>query len=182
MTQRAVHALSDNELLQAIIGSGSARFPVRYIARQVQRLMKQGVPSLQLLKEVSGVGEALATRLVAVFELANRISPSACISQPIHATLPQISVEYSDVSQNVLSVGVFDRNEASALIVQRICRQALVVSASRVCIRLIYNTAPSYSVLDDLCLVRELYAALHLFEIAVGSIHRQWGTYQKELV
>ena len=74
MTQRAVHALTDNELLQAIIGSGSAGSSVTHIASQVQKLLKRGIPTFQTLLMVKGVGEALAARLVAVFELASRLA------------------------------------------------------------------------------------------------------------
>ena len=182
MAQRAVHALSDNELLQAIIGSGSARFPVSYIARRVQTLLRNGVPSLQTLQQVNGVGEALASRLVAVFELAGRLSHATTHHQPHSVTAPYVEIVYFDLSLNQLSMCRFARSESHGLLLHRICKQAILVAASRASVSFRYDDTPSESALDDLCFVRELYSALALFEVSVYDVYRQRGTYRKELM
>lgn len=67
-------ALSDYELLMAVIGSGNAQADVTKIARDVLKLLKQhsgGIPSQQLYK-VGGIGKAKATEILAAFELAGR--------------------------------------------------------------------------------------------------------------
>ncbi len=179
--QQAVHALSDNELLQVIIGSGAAQFPVRYIARRVQSVLKEGIPSIQTLRQVNGVGEALATRLVAVFEMASRLSRITS-EQHSSVSFPYIEVEYFDFSNRQLTIFRFDRNEPNSLLTRNICKQALLTAASRLSVGLYYSQAPSLSALDDLCFIRELHTAAELFGVSVNSVHRQWGTYRKELL
>lgn len=178
---KAVHALSDNELLQLVIGSGTAQFPVSYIARRVQTLLKNGVPSLQTLLQVNGVGEALATRLVAVFEVAKRQLLSTS-EQPARVSHPFVEITYLTISNEQLAIAQFDRDEPHALLLQRICTKALLLSASRLSMSFHYDIAPPQSALDDLCLVREARAALALFDVSLTGVCRQWGSYRKELL
>lgn len=67
-------ALSDYELLMAIIGSGNAQADVTKIARDVLKLLKQhgGDTPCQSLSSIGGIGTAKATEIVAAFELARR--------------------------------------------------------------------------------------------------------------
>lgn len=74
VTKKGVAALSDIELLQLIIGSGTKRAHVNTIARRVDRLLKRhgvGV-SPQQLGSITGVGPVRASQLLAGFELASR--------------------------------------------------------------------------------------------------------------
>ncbi len=182
IAERAVHALTQNELLQVIIGSGSAQYPVRYIARRVQSLLKDGIPSIQTLRQVSGIGEALATRLVAVFEFAGRLSSGHLNHAPSTKSTSYVEVTYLDVSRNELSICRFNRNESNGLLLQRICQQAIVLAASRVSIHLKYDDSPRVSVLDDLCFVRELHNGLSLLGVLLSHVQRQWGSNRKELL
>lgn len=67
-------ALSDFELLQALIGSGNAQADVSKIARNTLKLLqKHGVNiTYENLKEVTGLGPARITEILAAFELAQR--------------------------------------------------------------------------------------------------------------
>lgn len=67
-------ALSDFELLQALIGSGNAQADVSKIARDTLKLLqKHGADiSYEHLKEVTGLGPARITEILAAFELAKR--------------------------------------------------------------------------------------------------------------
>lgn len=183
MTQRAVHALTDNELLQAIIGSGSAGSSVTHIARQVQKLLKRGIPTFQTLLMVKGVGEALAARLVAVFELASRLATLRNEGYPgFGDRAPCIDVMYSDVTGRLLGQRQFSRNEPAATLLQYLCAQAITLSASRISVRFMYESPPKESALEDLVFVRNLHAATALFGITVGAVERRWGSVQRELV
>lgn len=73
--QRKGHAaLSDFELLQVMIGSGTAGADVAQIARQVQKLLQRGTDSLNLesLTALHGVNIATAGKILASLELARR--------------------------------------------------------------------------------------------------------------
>jgi DNA repair protein RadC len=67
-------ALSDFELLEVMIGSGSAAADVGQIARQVQKQLQRGTESLSLesLQKLHGVSVATAGKILASLELARR--------------------------------------------------------------------------------------------------------------
>lgn len=70
---KGAEALSDYELLMAIIGSGNKQADVTVIAKNVLKLFKtEGGISYQLLAKVGGIGAAKATEITAAFELAKR--------------------------------------------------------------------------------------------------------------
>lgn len=67
-------ALSDFELLEVMIGSGTMHADVGTIARQVQKVLRRGATTMSLdsLTSVRGVSIAQASKLLAGFELAKR--------------------------------------------------------------------------------------------------------------
>ena len=71
---RGPEALSDYELLMAIIGSGSAQADVTKIARDVRKLLTEKGSSLTYkdLLKIKGLGAAKSTQLMASFELWRR--------------------------------------------------------------------------------------------------------------
>lgn len=70
----AALTLTDHELLQAVVGSGTKQADVRVIARRILKLLRRQrhVPSYDTLRAVDGVGAAKAAVIVASFELARR--------------------------------------------------------------------------------------------------------------
>lgn len=74
LQRKGAAALTNGELLQLLIGSGTAQASVTRIARKVlKQLTKYGnTVSYDLLLEVTGLGPARASQIVAVFELASR--------------------------------------------------------------------------------------------------------------
>lgn len=71
---KGVEALSDYELMMAIIGSGNAQADVTKIARDVQKLLKEKGSELTYddLLTVKSLGPAKATQIMAGFELWRR--------------------------------------------------------------------------------------------------------------
>lgn len=66
-------ALSDIELLQALIGSGNAQVDVTAIAKNVHKiLINDRTLNVESLQKVKGLGPAKITELLASFELAKR--------------------------------------------------------------------------------------------------------------
>jgi DNA repair protein RadC len=67
-------ALSDFELLEVMIGSGTQYADVGSIARQVQKVLRRGTQNLSMdsLTNLHGVSMAQASKLLASFELAKR--------------------------------------------------------------------------------------------------------------
>lgn len=71
---KGAEALSDYELLMAIIGSGNAHADVTTIARDVQKLLKEKGSTLTYkdLLKIKSLGPAKATQIMASFELWRR--------------------------------------------------------------------------------------------------------------
>ena len=71
---RGAEALSDYELLMAIIGSGTQYADVTKLAREVQKLLKEKGSELAYedLLSVKSLGPAKATNIMAGFELWRR--------------------------------------------------------------------------------------------------------------
>ncbi len=86
---KGAKSLSDTELLQVIIGSGVKGADVTKISKQIKKLLDIYGYDLTLsqLKDIKGVSDATATKLVALFELANRNnSKDIVITTAEHAT------------------------------------------------------------------------------------------------
>ena len=74
LRERGASALTDEELVAAILGMGIAGVDVRTIARQVASLIREHKQGLTLdhLLEVPGMGLAKAAQILSAFELARR--------------------------------------------------------------------------------------------------------------
>ena len=74
LRERGPSALTDEELVTAILGMGTAGVDVRTIARQVASLIREHKEGLSLdhLIKVPGMGLAKASQILSSFELARR--------------------------------------------------------------------------------------------------------------
>lgn len=74
LQRKGAQALSDFELLEVLIGSGTARVGVEHIARNVQKLLRRGGDELHFesLTNVNGISTAGASKILAALELAKR--------------------------------------------------------------------------------------------------------------
>jgi len=71
---KGVSVLSDNELIEAIIGRGTKNKDVREISKEIEGLIQQHRHNLQYkdLQEVEGIGPTKASQIIACFELGRR--------------------------------------------------------------------------------------------------------------
>jgi len=74
LREKGAFALTDEELVAAILGMGTAGIDVRTIARQVAGLIREHKTELTLdhLQAVPGMGLAKAAQILSAFELARR--------------------------------------------------------------------------------------------------------------
>lgn len=79
LQKKGAAALTNAELLQILIGSGTAQASVTRIARKVLKQLSQygNAISHHLLLEVTGLGPARASQIIAAFELASRYPMSS---------------------------------------------------------------------------------------------------------
>jgi DNA repair protein RadC len=81
LREKGASALTDEELVAAILGMGTAGVDVRTIARQVVSLIREHKEKLTLdhLLEVPGMGLAKAGQILSAFELARRHLIKECV-------------------------------------------------------------------------------------------------------
>lgn len=74
LQRKGAGALSDFELLEVLIGSGTNGADVGQIARQVQKILQKGTETLnfEALTGVHGVSTAIASKILSSLELAKR--------------------------------------------------------------------------------------------------------------
>lgn len=74
LTKRGASTLSDFELLEVVIGSGSGVHDVSSIAKQIHKHLSRGTGEItyESLTAVKGVNTATASKLLAALELARR--------------------------------------------------------------------------------------------------------------
>lgn len=74
LQRKGAAALSDFELLEVLIGNGTAGADVGYIARQIQKILQKGTEAVtyESLTAVKGVSLATAGKILASLELAKR--------------------------------------------------------------------------------------------------------------
>ena len=74
LKERGAEALSDAELVAAILGSGGKGLDVMSLSSKVVKLIRKkgGDPSLEELTKIEGIGPAKASQILASFELARR--------------------------------------------------------------------------------------------------------------
>lgn len=120
LKERGAGALSDEELVAAIIGAGTAGRSVRAIARQVVKILRKHKMNLTLeqLMEVPGLGLAKSSQILSAFELARRywLKPTVQISGPA-----DVAAQMSDIVRLPQEHFVcFSLNGAHELIARRI--------------------------------------------------------------
>lgn len=76
MLSRGHHNLTNKELLQVVVGSGTRGADVTQISHDILTVMEahNGKPALTDLKKIRGVSDATATKLVASLELTSRFN------------------------------------------------------------------------------------------------------------
>ncbi|MEO7905260.1 MAG: DNA repair protein RadC [Candidatus Saccharimonadales bacterium] len=90
-------ALSDFELLQALIGSGNAQADVSKIARDTLRVIKENGANVtyEQLQQVTGMGAAKITEILAALELSKRYLIDS--DRPIIDSPEKAAAQLSDI-------------------------------------------------------------------------------------
>lgn len=174
---KGVEALSDRELLQLIIGSGSAKISAAKLAKHVLRLIKDSnTLSFKDLLAIPGIGLAQASRLAAVSELNGRFPrPDRVDLFKSNDDFPRLIPEDNyglwlitlDGANRLIERRALDQFGGTSLI-RAICSYMLRDNAARIVIlKRVASLAPA---LDDLSLARNLKLAIRPFEIALDML------------
>jgi hypothetical protein len=177
--------LSDHELLQALIGSGSRTLPVKSIARSVMRLFRktQGQLTYADLRTVPGLGSAYASRIMAALELARRWQSFLYTPQTV---VPLRSLMQSKTTPTVATV-VCDLYNAAHEVVDRLFIEIRQNEAPVTLIRsILVQTAPTQAVImhvgiigdplirkesfSDMLFIESLRATLSFIDVSLRHV------------
>lgn len=114
LQEKGAAALTDEELVQAILGMGTAGRDVRAIAKQVAALIREKQQNLTLvdLLDVPGMGLAKSAQILSAFELARRhlIKDTVKVSRA-QDVLPMVSDLIEKRQEHFLCISLNGANE-----------------------------------------------------------------------
>jgi DNA repair protein RadC len=129
-----VGSLTDHELLQAILGSGSKGARVQHIARRILKLLKKHhtLPAYDTLQAIDGVGPAKAASMVAAFELSRRYSV-ASVGHPrrVVARAGMLYCQFLSIDNRMIDERWYPQSKESQLWLRYILAAALKQHASQ---------------------------------------------------
>lgn len=169
-----VSTLSNAELIQVILGSGSAKVPIGKLARSVAQLLGsvEGSLDMQKLCTLPGIGAAKAAQVIAALELGSR-SGRPGINAPIlnykhllrevaRAKQPRIALITLDGAGNYISLHAQRRrhSEHPSVIARRVAREAISDQAAACVIAVNARSADALPAMEDIQLAYECRSAL----------------------
>ncbi len=185
MQQKGVAALTNTELLQALIGSGTAGMPVTKIARKVEALLKvKGLDvTLADLLEIKGLGTVKAGQLIAGFELATRLRDKhlkqnlpvqtvASLHSDVRASRKQILLyAFFNGSGNLLSDDAvsLSMKDTAEQVIRKLFSEALSQSAASIHIAVGWKNQQLEPAMYELNLARQAYAMASMLSIRIRS-------------
>jgi DNA repair protein RadC len=183
LQRKGAAALSDFELLEVMIGNGTAGADVGQIARQVQKLLQKGAETLNFesLVAVYGVSTAGAGKILAALELAKRhlvkdIEPLRTMSEMV-ARLDDIRTKQQEylvalsldggqrlIAQRIITIGTLDVVLAHP---REVFADALVDRAASVVVAHNHPSGEVQPSAQDITLTQQLVAAGQLLGVAL---------------
>jgi DNA repair protein RadC len=186
MATKGAASLTSVELLQVIIGSGTATFPVVKIAKKVSKVLQKSGSSVTPadLTSIKGVGLVKAGQIVALFELASRypILAKASINHSphllenlyrdiAHATKPTLLYITFDGAGRVIAKRHVEIEAAvsSSRQVRKVFADCLSDTASSIVFAIGYTDQPLEATIEDLSIVRSAHKTAQLLDISIRS-------------
>lgn len=185
LAQRAVHALSNHELLQAMVGSGTRAYPVEYVARKLLKMLRMGksLPSYEMLLSVEGVGAAQAARIAAAFELSERVRRGALakVLRPDKYSLPIFYAAY-DAGGRLLKESVVESAPplSEQAVARLLIRELLAVESTAVRLSVRSRESSARPDMRTLALCRKIRESSALLDITILQLTVQ--TESRELI
>lgn len=183
LQRKGVASLSDFELLEVLIGSGTAGADVGYIAKQTQKLLQKGADALTYdgLTGIKGISTATASKIMAALELARRHlvhDSTPLLSGPdILARLGDLRTKQQEhfvcltldggqrlIAQRTITVGSLDSVQAHP---REVFADAIVDRAASVIVAHNHPSGDPNPSQKDITLTQQLAAAAQLLGITL---------------
>ncbi len=184
LARKGAESLSNAELLQVIIGSGSARMPVAKIAKKVAKVLSVSGSAVhpQELLTIQGVGRVKAGQILALFELAARF-PSASSGEVFNTneSFKSIYKGLDAISKQTFLYATFDganrliakrqfvinKSTSVAKETRRIFADCITDSAASLMVAIGFDLQPLEAELTELSFMRDVYKTSQLLTIPV---------------
>jgi DNA repair protein RadC len=182
---RGAAVLTNMELLQVIIGSGSAGIPVTKIARRADKLLrlKGAMVTFAELIALQGMGRVKTGQLLAGFELARRLEH---LNDGFTKTTDVLADLYNDLNglkaKNLLymffdgsgrllydDTQLLDTSIAGAKVARKLFAEALAQSTASICVAIGGGNQSYEPDMYELSLARYVYRTAELLSIPVKS-------------
>jgi DNA repair protein RadC len=183
MQRKGAAALSDFELLEALIGTGNAGTDLGSLARQIQKVLARGteVLSYESLTAIKGVNVATASKLLAALELSKRhlvrdIEPLRSL-QDVLARLSELRTKQQEhfvclsldggqrlIAQRTITIGTLDAVMAHP---REVFADAIVDRAASVIVAHNHPSGDARPSHKDITLTQQLAAAGQLLGITL---------------
>lgn len=199
LQSRGAKNLIQAELIQLIIGSGTSKYPVAKLARQVAVLLKSNQVTYENLSAVPGLGEAKVCQLLASIELGARLAQQVSENTThVQRLIQELLAEAQNLPMHTYALYLFDgaqrntkaiqftarKGEHYSLLVKRLFAEALVQSARSILLAIIVKTVPTQLNHTLLGIVRGVFETAVMLDIKVVGVYgisrkelADWGSY-----
>lgn len=183
LASKGVPALSDFELLEVLIGSGTAGADVSFIARKIQKILLKGTQAVtyEALTAIKGVSTATAGKILAALEVSRRHlvrDGTPLLSQAdILGRLGDIRTKQQEyfvclsldggqrlIAQRTVTIGTLDSVIAHP---REVFADAIVDRAASIIIAHNHPSADPQPTQQDITLTQNLFAASQLLGITL---------------
>lgn len=199
---RGVRFLTTTELLQVIIGSGTARVSGAKLARKVEEYIATEEVGYETLVTIDGIGHAKACQILASLELGRRlegaradrggVSAGAVVGIPrevfngyLHQAVVSgagvLTCYWFDGSGTVIDSKRYavHKNEHGTVLVKRVFVDILAVSAQSLLVFYPSTDKNGVPTAQEMAFVRHLYDAARYFQVHLREVY---GVYRKGYV
>jgi len=199
LRSRGVKNLTQAELIQLVIGSGTAKYPVGKLARQVGVILKSDPVTFESLCAIPGLGEAKACQILASVELGVRAFNEVANNKTTNEKLLIELVEKAQALPSpVFAMYLFDgarthitssqftpkKGEHYSVLVKRMFAEALVRSARSMVLAIVVKKVapqPNPMQIGVMNAVHETAAMLDIQVLGIHAVSRKesvnWGNY-----
>lgn len=187
LARNGARSLTNTELLQVIIGSGSAQASVSKIAKKVAKVLSKSGSFVhpQELLGIKGVGHVKAGQILALFELAARFP--AATKSAVYADSSSFKEFYKDIPNHTkqhIVYATFDgayrlirkreidntQNTSVVKVAQRVFADSISDSATSLFVAIGHAHQELEPNLRELTIIREINKTAHLLSIHIRQI------------
>lgn len=184
LRSRGINFLTNVELIQVILGSGTATISAAKLAKKVAAQVVADPLSYDTLLAIKGIGHARACQLLASVELGRRITSKRPNIIQIHVDEALLHKDARAMSSRILSVWIdgagkeMDRKfydvvkgESGGVLARRVFADVVSVGARSLCIVVSRGKRPLIPTSADLTLLKALKEASVLLQVRINFIH-----------